>query len=212
MTSLISKLTYLSKQAVSSVCPKSQEKNLIILRTKRAFHFWRAITESNKKKFFGRFFLWMALRKDENRKKRISWAVSCIDEWRIFLKIKNVFENKNILQSMNICRKDFLALTKILSPHSYILNIDYCNYTRTQNHLVALVTQNHLVTFRFCACFKEGVAWHSGNYRVWIHSETRTWYDKNIQFNIHSLIADFVSVSLNLVCSTRKSCVTNIFF
>ena len=23
--------------------------------------------------------------------------------------------------------------------------------------------------------------WHSGNYRVWIHSETRTWHDKNIR-------------------------------
>ena len=39
---------------------------------------------------------------------------------------------------------------------------------------------NHL-NFRFCACFEQGVPWHSGNYRVWIHSETRTWHDKNIQ-------------------------------
>ena len=36
-------------------------------------------------------------------------------------------------------------------------------------------------TFRFPACFEQGVPWHSGNYRVWIHSETRTWHDKNIQ-------------------------------
>ena len=34
---------------------------------------------------------------------------------------------------------------------------------------------------RFCACFKQGVPWHPGNYRVWRHSETRTWHDKNIQ-------------------------------
>ena len=33
---------------------------------------------------------------------------------------------------------------------------------------------------RFCACFEQGVPWHSGNYRVWIHSETRTWHEKNI--------------------------------
>ena len=39
---------------------------------------------------------------------------------------------------------------------------------------------SHL-NFRFCACFKQGVPWHSGNYRVWIHSETRTWHDKNTQ-------------------------------
>ena len=28
--------------------------------------------------------------------------------------------------------------------------------------------------FRFWACFEQGVLWHSGNYRVWIHSETLT--------------------------------------
>ena len=39
---------------------------------------------------------------------------------------------------------------------------------------------SHL-NFRFGVCFEQGVPWHSGNYRVWIHSETRTWHDKNIQ-------------------------------
>ena len=37
-------------------------------------------------------------------------------------------------------------------------------------------------TFRFRACFEQGVPWHSDNYRVWIHSETRTWHDNNIQY------------------------------
>ena len=37
------------------------------------------------------------------------------------------------------------------------------------------------LNFRHRACFEQGVPWHSGNYRVWIHSETRTWHDKNIQ-------------------------------
>ena len=37
------------------------------------------------------------------------------------------------------------------------------------------------LTFKFCACFKQGVPWHSGNYGVWIHSEIHTWHDKNIQ-------------------------------
>ena len=31
---------------------------------------------------------------------------------------------------------------------------------------------------------KQGFPWHSGNYRVWILSETRTWHDKNIQSNV----------------------------
>ena len=39
---------------------------------------------------------------------------------------------------------------------------------------------SHL-NFRFCTCFEQGVPWHSGNYRLWIHSETHAWHDKNIQ-------------------------------
>ena len=39
---------------------------------------------------------------------------------------------------------------------------------------------SHL-NFRFRACFEKGVPLYSGNCRVWIHPETRTWHDKNIQ-------------------------------
>ena len=38
-----------------------------------------------------------------------------------------------------------------------------------------------------------GVSWHSGNYRVWIHSETRTWHVKNIQ-SIGNLIQIYTSL------------------
>ena len=31
------------------------------------------------------------------------------------------------------------------------------------------------------ACFKQGVPDVRANIRVWIHSETSTWHDKNIQ-------------------------------
>ena len=44
----------------------------------------------------------------------------------------------------------------------------------------AFDSSSHL-NFRFRACFEQGVPWYSGNYRVWIHSETCTWHDKNIQ-------------------------------
>ena len=37
------------------------------------------------------------------------------------------------------------------------------------------------LNFRYRASFEQGVPWHSGNYRVWIHSKTRPWHDKNIQ-------------------------------
>ena len=41
---------------------------------------------------------------------------------------------------------------------------------------------SHL-NFRYCACFEQRVPWHSGSYRMWVDSETRTWHDKNIQSN-----------------------------
>ena len=34
---------------------------------------------------------------------------------------------------------------------------------------------------KYRSCFNQRVRWHSFNYRVWIHSETRTWHDKNTQ-------------------------------
>ena len=56
--------------------------------------------------------------------------------------------------------------------------------------------------FRFCACFEQGVPWHSGNYRVWIHSETRTWHDKNIQSNV--LYRQVHTTQLNHLVSVAK--------
>ena len=41
------------------------------------------------------------------------------------------------------------------------------------------------LNLRCHACFMLKVPRNSGNYAVWIHSETRTWYDKNIQLWIH---------------------------
>ena len=41
---------------------------------------------------------------------------------------------------------------------------------------------SHL-NFRFRTIFEQGFPSHSGNYRVWSHSEARTWQDKNIQSN-----------------------------
>ena len=72
-----------------------------------------------------------------------------------------------------------------------------CNRTRTHNHLVRKRTLKWVLVyklsgcgfksrcshlnFKICACFEQGVPWHSSNYRVWIHSEIRMWHDKNIQ-------------------------------
>ena len=58
-----------------------------------------------------------------------------------------------------------------LSGWVFVYELSGCEFGSRFSHL----------NFRFCACFEQGVPWNSGNYRVWIHSETRTWHDKNIQ-------------------------------
>ena len=40
---------------------------------------------------------------------------------------------------------------------------------------------------RYHIYFKEGLHWHSGNYRVYIHSETSTWWDSNMEWNASHL-------------------------
>ena len=55
----------------------------------------------------------------------------------------------------------------------FIYELSDCGFESPYSHL----------NFKFCACFEQGVPWHSGKYIVWIHSETRTWYDKIIQSN-----------------------------
>ena len=92
------------------------------------------------------------------------------------------------------------------------LSLSDCNKTWTHNHLIRKLTLNHLaklakwlsfvvsnylhggcgcgfkscsshLNFRFRACFEQEGPGHSGKYRVWIQSETRTWHYKNIQSN-----------------------------
>ena len=55
----------------------------------------------------------------------------------------------------------------------FVYKLSDCRFESRCSHL----------NFRYGACFKQGVLWHLGNYKVRIHSETRTWHDKNIQSN-----------------------------
>ena len=55
----------------------------------------------------------------------------------------------------------------------FVYELSGCGFESRCTHL----------NFRFRACFEEGVPWHSGNYGVWIHSETHPWHDKNRQSN-----------------------------
>ena len=53
----------------------------------------------------------------------------------------------------------------------FVYELSGCGFEYSCSHL----------NFRFPACFEQRFPWHSGNYRVWIHSEMHTWHDKNIQ-------------------------------
>ena len=100
------------------------------------------------------------------------------------------------------------------------------NWSRTHNHLVCKGTLNHSandwvfvyelsgcgfesscrhLNFRFRGCFEQGVPWHSGNYRMSVHSETPTWQDKNIQliffgvFTVQNLKIFYLAISFWVV-------------
>ena len=65
-------------------------------------------------------------------------------------------------------------------------------FEKIEKYIWAIIVRTHssiIVRFKSCCshlnfrsrtCFKQGVPWHSGNYKVWIHSETPMWHDKNI--------------------------------
>ena len=64
-----------------------------------------------------------------------------------------------------------------LNDWVFIYELSGCGFESSCSHL----------NFRFCARFKQGTPWHSGNYRVWIHSEMRMWPDKNMQLKMFTI-------------------------
>ena len=60
----------------------------------------------------------------------------------------------------------------------FVHDLNGCGFKSIYSHL----------NFKFCACLEQRVLWHSGNYRVWIHSETPQWHDKIIQWKIPMII------------------------
>ena len=53
----------------------------------------------------------------------------------------------------------------------FVYELSGCGFDSSCSHL----------NINFHTCFDQGVPWHSGNYRVWIHSERRTCHDENIK-------------------------------
>ena len=87
----------------------------------------------------------------------------------------------------------------------------FCNWTRTQNNLVLKRTLNHLAkltTFRFRACFEQGVPWRSGNYRVSIHFENAyvTWQEHTVLvlFQFFLITNGIVKMFLNTMGKIKK--------
>ena len=74
----------------------------------------------------------------------------------------------------------------------FIYELSCCRFKSCCSHL----------NFRYCACFEQGVPWHSGKYGVWIHCEMRTWHDKNIQSN--ALYRYVLTTQLNHLVSLAK--------
>ena len=74
----------------------------------------------------------------------------------------------------------------------FVFELSGCKFESSCSHL----------NFIFCPCFEPGVCWHSGNYRVWIQSETRTWHDKNIQLNAPYIYV--LTTQLNHLASLAK--------
>ena len=80
------------------------------------------------------------------------------------------------------------VLNPFLSKCNYWTNLEkfkffeersICSFCAFRNISIKWLSDIHL-NFRVRGCFEQGVPWHSGNYTVWIHSETRTWHGRNI--------------------------------
>ena len=82
----------------------------------------------------------------------------------------------------------------------FVYELSGCGFESRYSHL----------NFRFCACFEQGVPWHSGNDREWIHSEMHMWHDKSIQLNFNS--CSFSDVFFWPVNCTWQVCISYIFW
>ena len=73
------------------------------------------------------------------------------------------------------------SLSWLSHPWEYLASLALCWVFVYELRGCGFISRCCHLDFRYGACFKQGVPWHSGNYWVWIHSETCKWHDKNIQ-------------------------------
>ena len=126
---------------------------------------------------------------------KFNWFWSLIDcNWTL---TQNDLVCKQALNHLAKLAK-WLSCFEYLSVRCIWLYVLVMSYTC---HIFFESCCSHL-NFGFRTCFEQGVPWHSGNCSVWIHSQMRTWHDKNIQ-----------SVKINICRSSKKRrvCGSNIY-
>ena len=88
----------------------------------------------------------------------------------------------------------------------FVYEISGCGFVSSCRHL----------NFRFHAWFEQGVPWHSGSYRVWIHPETRTWNDENIEsfiLKVYFVLNPFDTADCHYFASNlRLTLLVKVFF
>ena len=84
----------------------------------------------------------------------------------------------------------------------FVYEISGCGFESHCSHL----------NFIFCTCFKQGVPGHSGNCRMWIHSETAMWHDKNIQLTDIAFTLIKVLITLRSLIFSKILPFTKIYF
>ena len=103
-------------------------------------------------------------------------GVFSVTKFRLPRRLQNVLQDVFKMSSRSL--KDMLKTSwrkDVFKTNKFLLGV--CLNVKK-------VHKRHIWSFsdcRFRACFEQGVPWHSANFRVWIHSETRMWHDKNIQ-------------------------------
>ena len=125
-----------------------------------------------------------------------TWDISPVWSKEFQATIESGFTLKHVRDMIRTCTQ--MHHTDKYSQHSSVIwpvwlnglvfvdELSGCGFKSRWSHL----------NFRYRACLEQGVPWNSGNYIVYIHSETLTWHDKNLQLNLmHSWHPAFLVVS-----------------
>ena len=101
-----------------------------------------------------------------------------------YLNVKELLaRNQRDIWSLSDCNGTRMHRTGKYSQHSSIIWLVWVNGWVLVYELSGCGFDSRCchLNLRYHARFEQGVPWHSGNYRVRIHSEMCTWNDKNIQ-------------------------------